>query len=68
MVLCAVLIHLLPPPTHTHTLDLLLLPVKKLKFLSVSGFGSFSSCLVCFEALLLGMWIFMTCLPAELSL
>ena len=55
-------------PFHTHTLDLLLLPVKKLKFPSVSGFGSFSSCLVCFEALLLGMWIFMTCLPAELSL
>ena len=39
-----------------------------LKFPSVSSFGSFSSCFVCFEALLLGMWIFMTCLPAELSL
>ena len=62
-------INTLPPTnTHTHTLDLLLLPVKKLKFPSVSGFGSFSSCLVCFEVLLLGTWIFMTCLPAELSL
>ena len=39
-----------------------------LKFPSVSSFGSFSSCFVCFEALLLDIWIFMTCLPAELSL
>ena len=38
-----------------------------LKFPSVSSFGSFSSCFVCFEALL-GVWIFMTYLPAELSL
>ena len=60
--------YLYPPPSPT--LDLLLLPVKKLvlKFPSVSSFASFSSCFLCFEALLLGMWIFMTCHPAVLSL
>ena len=56
--------------------NLVLSPAEKLvlKFptiiaeLSISIFGSFSFCFVYFETLLLSMWIFMTCLPAELSL